>query len=206
MDPDVSHGAKHKWQVEWNHRNWKTQHQTRIKIIHHLQHQLPFYTRQLMNVKRKTTRQHIKIQAGAGSARFVLFFPQPFPVSQSLPCSFNLASTHTHSPQLLSSPLFFCQSKDQGHAGSTCQSKARSAEEASNAQRDACTQGDVFTKLQTHSDSKHRSQAQAAELILIATVYVIKCISTVRFYALIIPMRSTTAKVSQVLVSTCWIK
>lgn len=156
MDPDVSHGAKHKWQVEWNHRNWKTQHQTRIKIIHHLQHQLPFYTRQLMNVKRKITREHIKIQAGAGSARFVLFFPQPFPVSQSLPCSFNLASTHTHSPQLLSSPLFFCQSKDQGHAGSTCQSKARSAEEASNAQRDACTQGDVFTKLQTHSDSRHR--------------------------------------------------
>lgn len=105
MDPDVSHGAKHKWQVEWNHRNWKTQHQTRIKIIHHLQHQLPFYTRQLMNVKRKITREHIKIQAGAGSARFVLFFPQPFPVSQSLPCSFNLASTHTHSPQL--SPLHY---------------------------------------------------------------------------------------------------
>lgn len=81
-------------------------------------------------------KMQIKIQIGTGSAHLTsdLFCILPLTVSQSPPTLFQLSirlHTQMHTlPQLLFSPSFFCHSKDPGHAGSTCQSKAGSAEEA----------------------------------------------------------------------------
>lgn len=121
---------EHNTNNKWVRVNWKTQ--TRIKIMQHPQLQLTFHTRPFLNVERKITRQCIlkyKLNSVHSSSVWSLCI---FPLFFFTITSYTLSTLHppTQTPPTPLFSLFFCQSEDRGHAGSACQSKAGSAEEA----------------------------------------------------------------------------
>lgn len=218
MDPDVSQDTQYKQQVRA--KSQKLENTASDQNKDNTPPTAPAalsHTRQVLNVKRKITRQRrlkYKLEQEVliqDLSDLFCIFPLSFYLSlfhNHLPHSFNLASAHTRTPLTPLLSIIFLPIKGSGSCGERLSIKGRVCRGGgfkcalNSRHKDACTQGDIFTKLQTHSNLKHRSRAQAAEVILITCVHVVECDSTIYLYAVPVPMRATTAKVSHALVST----
>lgn len=197
-DPDVSLGAQHKSQARAKSQklgNTASENQNKDNTPPTAPTALSLM-RHFLNVKRKITRrrrlkykleQEVLIQ---DLSDLFCIFPLSFYLSlfhNHLPQSFNLASAHTHTPLTPLLAIILLPIKGSGSRRERLSIKGRVCRGGgfkcvlNRRHKDALTQGDIFTKLQTHSNLKHRSRAQAAEVILITSVYVIECDSTIIF-------------------------